>query len=503
MKTQLRFLFTALLLAGCLFGFAGCGFLGGKTMFGQKAPAGWNTHQDPRGFSIHLPRGWKASVADSGRIDLTSAANEQIVIWPVFLQTQVSDAIASSALRSLASKIRPDVTWQSFAPTQGNTRRMLGQSGQLQAMALFTWANNPKGATGYVYTVTAPAAQYQKDAAMYAQILQSFRLTGTTKDKTPTQPALTYVPWQDPRENAFSLEVPSNWRVEGGTYRYAAMDARFALIAQSPDNQIRITSGDAELPYYALPTDADRFIGNTSGTVDLLGYQAVFRPYLGGENFALDYVQNKVARGLSDLRFTRVQPRPDLAQAISAIYVRYEQMGLRIKYEAGEVAFTCRSGNQPLQGYYQAITWFMPGTTGGALWKAEYLFGYVATNEKAAEADEALTRMVQSSQINPQWLARQQGLSRHAAKIGSETIAAISETMFQNYQNHVRGRDEHMRRVTNAIAGTEDVVDPNTGTQYNIYSGSNYYWIDRGGTIIGTNTYDRPDIDFREMVRLP
>lgn len=477
-------------------------------MFNQPSQNGWSTHQDQRGFTLETPRNWKVVAAESGRIDLRGGEEEHIVIWPVLLRAQVNDAMASSALRSIAAKIRPDVAWQSFEPGSGNRCRLSGRVGQQQAIAIFTWANQADGAAGYVYTIVAPAARYKQSTETYARILQSFRVNGEasadgSRGAAPTPAMLSYDRWQDPEENAFSLDVPRGWSVKGGAHRFAPMDVRFAVVALSPDNQIRVTRGDAELPTFALPSDADRFIGNTRGSVDLIGYRAFFKDYLPGAKFAREYVQTKVARGCTNLQFKSERGRPDLVQAINAIYARYAAQGVPIRYEAGEVAFTCDYNGQALQGYYLAVTWFIHGSTGGALWAVEHLYGYLATNAKAAEAQAALQQMAMSAQTNPEWSARQQGLTNQAVKIGTDMIRAVSEAMLSNYWSHTRSRDEHMRRTVNAIAGTEDVVDPQTGRQYNIYSGSNYYWINRGGEIAGTNTWQRPDTDFREMVRLP
>lgn len=506
MNTPTRFSMLAfglwLVGAACL---SGCGLAGGMQMFYQPAPGGWRTHQDPHGFNVQLPRAWRASAADSGRIDLRSADGEHLVIWPVFLQAQVNDAVASSALRSIAAQVRPDVRWQGFEPGAGNYRRLFGSAGEQRALAVFTWNNSPRGAAGYVYTIVAPKARYQQNTEVYAQILKSFRVTnaGSKQGAAPTAEMLSYVRWQDPIQNAFSLDVPRGWQVSGGAYRFAPMDVRFELMAQSPDNRIRITSGDRELATFAHPSDADRYIGNTSGSVDLMGYRAYFKQYAPGAKFAREYVQTKVTRGCSNLQFKNERERPELVQAINAIYARYEAMGVPIRYDAGEVAFTCDCGGQPIQGYYLAVTWFIQGSTGGALWAVERLYGYLATNGKADEAQTAMVRMAQSAEINPQWAARQQHLTRQAVRIGTDTMRAVSDAMLENYWSHTRSRDEHMRQVTNAIASTEDVIDPQTGRQYSIYSGSNYYWINRGETITGTNTWQRPDTDYREMVRLP
>jgi hypothetical protein len=491
-------------LAGGVLCLAGCSLRGGNLMFGTCSD--WHTQQAQRGFTVEAPRAWKVVAAETGRIDLRGGTEEHIVIWPVFLQNQVNDAIAAAALRSIAAKIRPDLNWQSLEPGAGDWRRLFARAGNQQAVALFTWANQADGAAGCVYTIVAPAARYQRNTETYARILQSFRATspdGSRETAAPTPTMLSFERWQDPSENAFSLDVPRGWGVQGGAYRFAPMDVRFAVAALSPDHQIRVTRGDAEIPTFALPSQADRFIGNTSGSVDLIGYRAVFKDYLPGAQFAREYVQTKVTRGCTDLQFRSERERPDLVQAINAIYSSYAAQGVPIRYEAGDVAFTCDCGGQSLQGYYLAATWFIHGSTGGALWAVEHLYGYLATSAKAAEAQAALTRMAQSGQTNPEWAARQQGLTNQTVSIGTAMIRAVSDAMLQNYWSHTRSRDEHMRRTINAIAGTEDVVDPQTGQQYNIYSGSNYYWIDRGGTIAGTTTWQRPDTDFREMVRLP
>jgi len=41
------------------------------------------------------------------------------------------------------------------------------------------------------------------------------------------------------------------------------------------------------------------------------------------------------------------------------------------------------------------------------------------------------------------------------------------------------------------------------GRQIKIESGSEYYWIDHRGTIVGTQTDTRPNLDFRALIRLP
>ena len=63
--------------------------------------------------------------------------------------------------------------------------------------------------------------------------------------------------------------------------------------------------------------------------------------------------------------------------------------------------------------------------------------------------------------------------------------------------------DELSRRRSNANRGVVDVIDQTSGQEFQVESGSNYYWIDHRGNIVGTDIYTRPTIDFQEMLQLP
>jgi hypothetical protein len=85
----------------------------------------------------------------------------------------------------------------------------------------------------------------------------------------------------------------------------------------------------------------------------------------------------------------------------------------------------------------------------------------------------------------------------------ADTNAHISKVISDTYWSKKPIEDEISRRRSNAILGLEDVRDPVTGRELKVASGSNYQWIDVRGNVVGTNTYSRPNLDFRELVRLP
>jgi hypothetical protein len=472
----------------------------------QQAPEGWVTHRDPSGFSVQTPRGWNVRPdPSSGRIEIRGAHDEQLIVWPFFAHGSLQAPTASDVLQRIAARLWPDARWERPKPAGATAVRLRGRAGDRAAVSVLTWVPGPQGTAGYIYAASALESSYRQSEALFARILQSFHISGGASKASSPSSSLKFTRWQDPTENAFSLDVPSGWKVNGGISRPAPLDVRSAVEAASPDGQIRVISGDWQWPRSFLePNPIDDFQGYTEGSWKPTGYggSVLIWRYQPGAQFARDYVHRKLGPSVTGLQFTDARERPDLTQAINTTYAQYASFGIQASANAGEVAFTCRSGEQSLQGYYLAVTTSVRGERTG-IWTVDYLLGYIAADSRAAEAQAALTQLIKSAQLNPQWLAREQQNAAAATRIITQTNAQISQMMFETNREWARSRDEMNRRWVNAIAGTEDVIDPQTGEQFNIYSGSNYYWINDGRVIAGTNTYNRPDIDFREMIRLP
>jgi hypothetical protein len=454
---------------------------------------------------LEIPKGWKVNRdAPSGRVDIQGAAGEQVVVWPVFIPAPLNARNAAPVLQRLAASLGWTAQWGAPQPAGNGALRMPGQAANRSAVAALTWVTSPKGSAAFLYALSAPAASYRASQESFARILQAFQVTGAPSSQ-PAGSSFQWVRWQDPREGAFSFEIPAEWRIQGGMMRFASVDTRAAWELLSPDGQIRLTGGDAALPPHVEPTQMLAMTGFREGTWYSPGYgvKMMVRRYIPGTYFAREYAMTRAAPGCAGIQITDSRDRADAVAAINAIYARYGT-GIQSYLTAGEAAFTCQKGGVAMQGYYFAGTMrtTAAGMPGG-IWNAEYLFGYTAPEGKMGVAQEVMNHVLQSVQVNPQWVAMQQGITANTSQIVTQTQNAISQTINSTYWNRQRTLDELSRRRSNATLGLVDVNDPVTGFETKVESGNNYYWIDHRGTIVGTDTYTRPTIDFRELVQLP
>lgn len=477
--------------------------LAGQAGAGQ-VPAGWVTHNDPAGFSIQVPRGWRVGAdGELGRVVIQGIAGERVEALPIFLQTSALDRrSATGILQQIARKLWPDTVWE---PPQlmGRSLNQRGRSGNNMAMSILTWISTPKGTAGYVFFLSAPEARYRQELETFARILETFSAFGPAEGEQASAPSLSFTRWQDPHENAFTVEVPDQWRVQGGLFRFTSIDVRSAVEAISPDGQVRVTLGDAEVPTFTVPNQMLANLGFREGSWYSPGYNEKFlvRRYLPGQAFAKDYVTSQLSKVCSAPQILEERDRRDVSQSLNATYAR---SGLPVRVDAGEVTFTCQQAGQLKHGIYFASTVLVTDSSSGTgIWRPDYLYGYLASAGKQDVAQAALNKLIESFQFNPQWQQMQQNVTMNTWRIVTEAQAYISKTISDVYWNKVASEDRNSQRRSNATRGVTQVVDPDTGDKIEVDNSKDYHWIDHVGNIVGTNTSSRPNIDFRELIRVP
>jgi hypothetical protein len=446
-------------------------------------------HNDPLGFTVDHPPGWRVTAESSGLVRVASPDGAAFALVQPFLLAKPATSRAWLSLsldqffpqgrltRIEQRSTRPDEVIASLTYTGG------------QATALCAIA----GRAGMLYAIAAPPAQFAARRAELVRVLASFRYTQPGRG-----PQLDYVRWQDPKEGAFSVEVPRGWTVTGGMFRFAPVDTRAAVALDSPDGRIHIDSGDAEIPTYSIPTQISAMTGFREGSWYSPGYgvKMMMSRYLPGVTYASQYVQTKVAARCPGVQIQDARDRPDLARQLGQLNLQSGFVSQQLT--VGDVAFTCGG---TMRGVYLVGT-LLTGTAGtpGGIWNVKHLIGYTAPADQVSTAEAVLRHLIESGQVNPEWFRMQQGVTAASSRIVAQTNAEISASMNESYWNRQRSQDRIARQWSNVILGQTDVVDPATGEKWKVASGHNYYWRKEGSDqIVGTDTWNLPDIDFTPL----
>ena len=494
----------------------------------QTTPARWTTHNDASGFSIDTPPEWSvARGTQQGSITVSGRRGEQAVVWPMFIDGKLDARGAAGLVMQLARKVDSQLTWSPLAPAKGakgNVVRVLAAGLPKSGAAMMTWSAVPKGTTVFFYCVEAPSDVYRASTSTLAGILGSFRVmtdsslqSAAAANSPPAAAPLKFVRWNEPHEGMFSMAVPQGWQVLGGAYRLSATDVRTGELLSSPDNRIRVMLGDASIPLYIVPSAMLAAAGLHEGGAYMLGdgTRMEIRRYIPGQAYARAYVQAFAQKQCPGLQFESNNARQDLAakfaQAARAEGIPSSQLS------AGDAAFTCTLNGAPMKGSLVAAT-IVPFAGPAPMWSVYRLYGYLAAPGFEPVAGRVVQQALDSVRMNPAWQAQQQQIAGNAVaadnlrsrQIQSRALAAIQEdqrainnTIVKGYEERSKVYDEISRKRENAILGTLDVVDPESGTRYKVSNYSDYHWMNNVGVIGGNNTGTSPGPDWRELITLP
>jgi hypothetical protein len=215
----------------------------------------------------------------------------------------------------------------------------------------------------------------------------------------------------DPNENAFTIDVPSGWKVQGGMTRRSALDVSAFLRAISPDGSAMILMGDPGPAVFRLP-----------------GYLAgpAAKAYVPGQQFARQYAQTSLPSLCTSPAFVSGANRPDIASG------PFAQAEPKSKYDAGEVNFTCTHGGQPTSAYWVAGTYEYPLAV---LWGYNLLDGCIAPNSQIALMKRIILHMLLSMRSDPNWVKMQQAFVDAATRNLNGITVAQQRTFDVNLAN--------------------------------------------------------------------
>lgn len=436
---------------------------------------------DQDGVSLQHPKGWNVEIDDeNGTVSIEGTGGEQLYIRPFFTSVSLTDKSAGAALEEVA----PSLIGAQWGAAEGSEPaiRMSGTIDDHDALAAIAWINSDEGSAGHIYAASSP--NYEVSQEMFVRILESFRLTGSTQ--APAGPE--YQTFSDPTEGAFTAELPSGWDVEGAVVRPCPTLVQGFVHASSPDRNAYIKLG-SDYPWFTEPAPS-LFLPEGSTYPHPCGYSSPVLRYLPGDSFVTEWL---LPQTLPEASIVRAESRPDLAGQLTSF-------GLN-SYDAGEVEYTWNDNGELRRGLIVVITerFSFGGSGAWAVWRLAQAEASEAAWSQTLAAGEHL---VATFRIDPGWAQSQAQLTAAQSRIIADMGEAVSRTISDGYWGRQATYDAIFEARSDATLEVEDFADPVTGETYTLDSGPEYYWIDPAGNVIGTDTSAKPDIDFRELIRI-
>ena len=315
---------------------------------------------------------------------------------------------------------------------------------------------------------------------------------------------LMFTPWRDPKEGAFTLNVPEGWHVSGGTFRNSAIDPRQTLRAASPDGGIQIFMGDANLVPREVPNRMMGYAGMREGQVTQgpWGGPILIARYQTGMQFAEGYIRSTLCR---EPQITASGILAEATRDLTQQAIAYGRaMNMPAQATVGEVSFHC--GAQA--GYVRASTVIGGPPNGAQIWAVLELSGFIASNpSQTTFARYILDNVVSSLKVSPEWEARQaqathdvtgavtraqQQMSASIAQHAREEAHNNQIDVMSNWEKNNKIHDAAMQHDSESRRGVVTASDSIQGDR-TVSNEYNYVWTRPDGSIAGTNTTTPPD----------
>ncbi len=310
---------------------------------------------------------------------------------------------------------------------------------------------------------------------------------GGTPAAKPTAAPTSWVRFQDPSEASFSMEVPRDWVIQGGMYRFGYFDVRATVDMRSPDGNIVLRFDDANVPPYVLPGPNKPAVGKPYEKP--MQFQMMVENYRDAQSFAETYGKNRFKSVCQTLT---TQPSTWKPRLPAAAQVHAD------KLSENSVSFACTSTSGAKLGTVYVRTALY---NQGSFWQADPILSAITSADQMPVALGVLQHALDTFQISPQWQAHQQQMTQEGLAMiqrdfqtflqqTRQTMQNFSSSMSQQVSGFEAQQSAQAAQVHswgNILTGITDATDPLTGQQLQVWTGpgSNYYINGLGQTYNG------------------
>lgn len=458
-----------------------------KSSSGQTATKDWVNYTDERGFAVKMPKSWKVNVTDWGLIKIgpnPEKTDDQMVfaLTMIYPQEKTKEIVLADAKKYFE---------KSFTNFRISDQKNIDKYSSIICKIKYTGSDmtgvlniNGDGKNFFVSGFAAPSNQLKDSLPNLMKTLASFNYDAKLKTPEKINDLVQMVSWKDPKEGAFTIDVPKGWNVDGGVVR-PYIDAALKINVTSGDKGIQVENPYP--PIYTVPNQVLDFAGFKEG--------APYNPSGGisqdmivmSEKNAQDYIKTILAKNLN-LKVDSVKSRDDLiAKAPKLSYIT--------QTTAAEATLSGDGKIHKVIVIEQGLS-----VAGIGLWTAG-LTHYWALESEIGKVEEIATAMDKSFKLDPVWVKNEQVQVAKRSQIISQTQSEISDIISSTFEYRSSTQDEMADKWSDAILGVQDVYDPTTGENYTVPNTSKYYWTDGLNTVVGTDIHDSPGYywDWQEL----
>jgi PDZ domain len=314
------------------------------------------------------------------------------------------------------------------------------------------------------------------------------RASGTPRD-------VAFDSWTEPKERAFTLDVPRGWQIVGGVTWHSQIDAQGFIRATSPDGKVQIFLGDPDIVPRQVPTRIQELAGAREGQRYAIptGGFGLWSRFATGSQYAQQHVaahrlcQNPRIVGAGDLR--------EASAALSAaVAPMARQYNVNFSVSAGDAGFICDDA----QGYIYAATLLASsGNAAVQVWAVLKLAGFVSADPmQSMPARYIMEHMLATLTTDPAWerafaetnrrvtgayISMQnasQQVQNNAARDASNDLARLNHP---NAGVSVRPGSTRSSS-TNTVLGTRDVCDA-IGRCKTVSNDADSFFMDHSGNV--------------------
>jgi hypothetical protein len=294
---------------------------------------------------------------------------------------------------------------------------------------------------------------------------------------------LAWVNFEDPLEQAFTVEVPRGWTVRGGLFRMGFSDERPMVDLTSPDGRVNVRLGDLSIPAYTTPNPYHP----REGEVYDLGAQAqlIVAKYRTGPEFAVNYSHVRFYRDCPDA--TADAADVDFSMPDYLPTDGEPTQGQAMQTSTGQIAYKCAGGQRVVYAFART-------TQTGAIWTVPTLGSFASPLDRIATARAVLRHCAETFRLNPEWIekqkqmdayalayqrARQQQRMQQLAQQVQQFEASMQAMRDQvsAFERREKSFDDQFQSFDQALRGVTPTIDPYTGEAREVWTGPKMnYW---------------------------